>query len=190
MEPTALGARKASSSPRDFLSLRKNQRTIRAMWTPAIRPTLATVKAATALEPRSPSCRTRLWCNTSYSTHGLLLCWAHSRTGLTTTLYQSSQTNLAAAFHVSIFVWFVRVTGITCECKGPCKRTQQFTLLRVVGGFWPTMAGFKLHATSANIVAFPYKRTQHVGPNNVASVRVGIKCLCLTFVPHVLLWWW
>ena len=31
-------------------------------------------------------------------------------------------------------------------------------------------AGFKLYATSANIVVIPGKRTQHVGPNNVAFV--------------------
>ena len=58
--------------------------------------------------------------------------------------------------------------------KGPCKRTQQVTLLRVAGGFWPTMlcpfawAGFKLYATSANIVVLPCERTQHVGHNNAA----------------------
>ena len=28
--------------------------------------------------------------------------------------------------------------------------------------------GFKLYATSANIVVVPCKRTQHVGPSNVA----------------------
>ena len=67
----------------------------------------------------------------------------------------------------------VRVT------QGPCKRTQQVTtLLRVVGGFWPTMlsrlhgpkslADFKVYATSANIVVVPCKRMQHVRPNNVA----------------------
>ena len=31
-----------------------------------------------------------------------------------------------------------------------------------------TLNGFKLYATSANIVVVPCKRTQHVGPNNVA----------------------
>ena len=53
--------------------------------------------------------------------------------------------------------------------KGPCKRTQQVTtLLRVVGGFWPTMLRPFAYATNTNIVVVPCKRTQHVGPNNVA----------------------
>ena len=33
-----------------------------------------------------------------------------------------------------------------------------------------SLTGFKLYATSANIVVVPCKRTEHVGSNNVASV--------------------
>ena len=38
-----------------------------------------------------------------------------------------------------------------------------------------SLTGFKLYATSANNVVVPCKRTQHVGPNNVASVCMGLK---------------
>ena len=34
-----------------------------------------------------------------------------------------------------------------------------------------SLTGFKLLATSANIVVVPYKRTQHAGPNNVTCLR-------------------
>ena len=68
------------------------------------------------------------------------------------------------------------------EAKGPCKRTRQFTtLLRVVGQqccvrlYGPeSLAGFKLYVTSANIVVVPCKQMQHVGPNNDASVCMGL----------------
>ena len=74
-----------------------------------------------------------------------------------------------------------------CDCsgvlRGPCKRTQQVTtLLRVCWGFlannvtsvcmglkvWPVSNYTQQVPTSANIVVVPCKRTQHVGPNNVA----------------------
>ena len=49
------------------------------------------------------------------------------------------------------------------------------TMLRVVGQQCcvrlhgpKSLTSFKLYATSANIVVIPCKRTQHVGPNNVA----------------------
>ena len=37
-----------------------------------------------------------------------------------------------------------------------------------------SLTGFKLYAISANIVVVPGKWTQHVGPNNVASVCMGL----------------
>ena len=37
-----------------------------------------------------------------------------------------------------------------------------------------SLTGFKLYATSANVVVILCKRTQHVGPNNVASVCMGL----------------
>ena len=37
-----------------------------------------------------------------------------------------------------------------------------------------SVAGFKLYATSANIVVVPCKRTQHVGPNNAAFDCMGL----------------
>ena len=59
--------------------------------------------------------------------------------------------------------------------NGPCKRTQVTTFLRVVCEQCcvclhepKSLTGFKLYATSANIVVVPCKRTQHVCPNNVA----------------------
>ena len=39
------------------------------------------------------------------------------------------------------------------------------------------LTGFKLYATSANIVVVPCKRTQHVGPNNVACCWPTMLCL-------------
>ena len=49
------------------------------------------------------------------------------------------------------------------------------TIMRVVGQqccvrlYGPkSLTGFKLYATIANIVVVPCKRTEHVGPNNVA----------------------
>ena len=49
------------------------------------------------------------------------------------------------------------------------------TMLRVVGQQCcvrlhgsKSLTGFKVYATSANIVVVPFKRTQHVGSNNVA----------------------
>ena len=42
------------------------------------------------------------------------------------------------------------------------------------------LTGFKLYATNANIVVVPCKRTQHVGPNSVASV-----CMAL----YQIAWW-
>ena len=71
------------------------------------------------------------------------------------------------------------------SAKGPCKRMQQVTtLLRVVAVFGQqccvrlhgpkSLTGFKLYATSANIVMVPCKRTQHVVP---AMLRVvGQQC--------------
>ena len=37
-----------------------------------------------------------------------------------------------------------------------------------------SLTGFKLYATSANIVVVPCKQMQHVGPNNVASVCIRL----------------
>ena len=45
-----------------------------------------------------------------------------------------------------------------------------------------SLTGFKLYATSANNVVIQCMRTQHVWPNNVASVCMGINktsCFCL-----------
>ena len=59
--------------------------------------------------------------------------------------------------------------------KDACKRMQQVTTLLCVVGQQccfrlhgpKSLTGFKLYATSANIVVVPCKRTQHIRPNNV-----------------------
>ena len=64
----------------------------------------------------------------------------------------------------------------------------QQTLLCVVGQqcyislYGPkSLTDFELHvyATSASIVVVPCKQTQYVGPNNVASICIGLKNLSL-----------
>ena len=63
-------------------------------------------------------------------------------------------------------------------------RTTDATSRNIIARCWPTMlrplyrpkslTDFILCATSANIVVVPCKRTQHVGPNNVASVCMDL----------------
>ena len=92
--------------------------------------------------------------------------------------------------------------------KGPCKQMQQvIILLHVVGGDFgqqfcihlhrpKSLTGFKLCATSANIVVVPCKWTQHVVPtmlhvvsqqccillaNNVASICMGLNTCSFSF---------
>ena len=42
-----------------------------------------------------------------------------------------------------------------------------------------SLTGFKLYATSANIVVVPCKRTQNVGPNNVVLLANNVASLCM-----------
>ena len=67
------------------------------------------------------------------------------------------------------------------QCQGTCKSQHCCVMLGVFGQQCcarlhgpKSLTSFKLCATSANIVVLPCKRTQHVGPNNVASVYMGL----------------
>ena len=74
------------------------------------------------------------------------------------------------------FAWaqkFDRFQTIRSKCQHCCGSTQtdatcwpQQCCVRLHGP--KSLIGFKLYAASANIVVVPRKRTQHVGPNNVA----------------------
>ena len=67
---------------------------------------------------------------------------------------------------------FTRPTLLWFHANGRNVVAQRFAghrtivMLRLVA---PKLTGFKLYVTSANIVVVPCKRTQHVGPDNVAS---------------------
>ena len=77
----------------------------------------------------------------------------------------------------------VRRSFVLSVRKDACKRMQQVTTLLCVVGQQccfrlhgpKSLTGFKLYATSANIVVVPCKRTQHIRPNNVTSVCMGLR---------------
>ena len=77
--------------------------------------------------------------------------------------------------HRSYLLFFF--AGLKAHANGRNKSQHRcvLTLLGVFGEqccirlYGPkSLTDFKLYATSANIVVVPCKRTQHVGPNNVA----------------------
>ena len=65
------------------------------------------------------------------------------------------------------------LAGAPCAVKAHANRRNKSQHSCIsLGGFGQQccvlcLTGFKLYATSANIVVVPCKRTQHVGPNNV-----------------------
>ena len=80
---------------------------------------------------------------------------------------QSKPMKTDATSHNIVSPTMLGVLG-TCwhVLRGACKRSQNN---RNVGSrYAKSLTGFKLYATSANIVVAQCKRTQHVGRNNVA----------------------
>ena len=94
-------------------------------------------------------------------------CWRSSKESMhsgTVILKKRLQCACTDVFTRPTLLWFHANRGNVVAQRFAGHRT--IVILRLVA---PKLTGFKLYVLSANIVVVPCKRTQHVGPDNVAS---------------------